>query len=86
MTGSPRDDQETCGKLFQPGENETWWRQKDESWFQASFCLGVMESEDRQKGKPTRDPSEVATTEMDQEWPWKGQNTHTYGSRYSDQM
>lgn len=44
-----------------------------------------MESEDRQKGKPTRDPSEVATTEMDQEWPEKVR-THTHGSRYSDQM
>lgn len=53
--------------------------------FQASFCLGVMESEDRQKGKPTRDPSEVATTEMDQEWPEKVR-THTHGSRYSSDV
>lgn len=46
-----------------------------------------MESEDWQKGKPTRQaaPSGAATTEMDQEWPEKVR-THTHGSRYSDQM
>lgn len=53
--------------------------------FRQASAQGVMESEDRQKGKPTRDPSEVATTEMDQEWPEKVR-THTHGSRYSDQM
>ena len=44
-----------------------------------------MESEDWQKGKPIRDPSGAATTEMDQEWTEKVR-THTHGSRYSDQM
>lgn len=53
--------------------------------FRQASAQWVMESEDRQKGKPTRDPSEVATTEMDQEWPEKVR-THTHGSRYSDQM
>ena len=55
--------------------------------FRQASAQGVMESEDWQKGKPTRQaaPSGAATTEMDQEWP-EQVRTHTHGSRYSDQM
>ena len=53
--------------------------------FRQAPAQEVMESEDWQNGKPIRDPSGAATTEMDQEWTEKVR-THTHGSRYSDQM